>query len=595
MEKGPRRAIRITAVLEEPPPPTDEHAPPHHDNITPIKPARNGKPAGRVPPHDLDAEAALLGACMLKGDAIDQALVAGVTSAAFYRPAHGAIFDVCVELRADDPYGKQPADITTVGNRLAAAGQLEHVGGKTYLVDLTAGTPTIGNAPKYARIVAGQHKLRGLISAAGELAELAYADPDDYEAVEQVALRIVTNTGATQSALVDQVEHDVGDRTLAINIAADVGRRIRTEQANSIARRIVKDEQIAREADLGTIQAVNVAELLDQERAPRTPMFGELLAEGHNATIVARWKVGKSTFVDNAAIAAATGNMFLGRYDTHQPRRVVLFNYELHDDDMADRLHAMAMPTTAQNNIIIVNLRGRRLPIHTPAGRDTAVRILQDAAAELWIVDPFGAAYAAAGGEDENNNAEVRRFLITLDEIKRLSGCSTLLMPVHTGRKTDTDGDEQGRGATVLEDWPDVRMLLTKGKNDHAHHRFLRTEGRAHNLDESRLTYNETTRHLTLPHSDMGISRNKAKARDHANTVVQIIQETPGLNVGDIGKALTDNGITNKGDHAAAINAARQTGIIHYHTINANKCHYPGPVHEDHNPCDGLKNRTKNQ
>lgn len=395
---------------------------------------------------------------------------------------------------------------------------------------------------------------------------------------------------ADAQAVLDAIAAEYGISGIeAWKLADQITGRIAYERASTLARRIVRDDQLAREADLAGIDPVDVETLLARPREPRTQLFGDLMAAGHNATVVARWKTGKSTFVDNAAIAAAAGGRFLGHFAVPEPKRVVVFNYELHDDDMADRMAQYAIPGSARANIVIVNLRGRRLPLTTRQGRDHVTSLLADCGAQLWIIDPFGAAFASAGGEDENSNAEVRRFLIAIDEIKRLAGCDSCLMPVHTGRKVDQEGDEQGRGATVLEDWPDVRMLLTRGQKEQREHRFLRTEGRAWQLDESRLTFDPASHGIGLPHGDLGVSRRKAKARDHAHTVATIINEHPGSNTTQIGDHLTDNGITNKGDHSEAINEARRLGLVHYHTINRAKRHYPGPVHHDHQPCDGLK------
>lgn len=371
-------------------------------------------------------------------------------------------------------------------------------------------------------------------------------------------------------------------------MASDVLSRVHSEQALGLARKIVRDDQLAREADLNTIDAVTVAELLTRQRPQREPLFGQLLARGHNATIVARWKVGKSTFVDNAAIAAASGGRFLGHFQVPQPTRVVLFNYELHDDDMTDRMSKYNLPSSAAENIVVVNLRGRRLPLGTPKGRDIAIRLLNDNGAQLWIIDPFGAAFAAAGGQDENSNAEVRSFLIAIDEIKRLAGCDSALMPVHTGRKIDQEGDEQGRGATVLEDWPDVRMLLTRGQKDQYEHRFLRTEGRAWELSESKLTFDPISHGLGLPEGDVGVSRKKAKTMQNARTIVEAVADQPGISRNDLFEAVADLGLTSNEDKARALDHARKTQLVHYHEgARRAQLHYVGGVHPDAEPCPG--------
>lgn len=431
-------------------------------------------------------------------------------------------------------------------------------------------------------------------AAARQLAQVGYGTPP-VQLHELIATPRPTDTAPeTNDTTIDQALLDaiaaeyglVGPE--AWRLAEQITSRIAFERVAEFARKTTRDQRLIREADLDTLAAINVDDLLATERPPRQPLFGTLIAQGHNATIVARWKTGKSTFVDNAAIAAATGGMFLGHYQTPSPLRVVIFNYELHDDDMADRLSKYKIATSARRNIEIVNLRGRRLPITTNKGRDAAAELLNGLGAQLWIVDPFGAAYAAAGGQDENNNAEVRSFLIALDEIKRLAGCESLLMPVHTGRRVDQEGDEQGRGATVLEDWPDVRILLTRGQKEQREYRFLRTEGRAVDLEESRLTFDPLTSMLGMPSSDVGVSRSKAKTIQQARIVADAVAQQPRITRNDLFDAVADLGVTNNTDKAKALDWAKTNGLVHHHVGDRNAHHhYIGPVHADADPCPG--------
>jgi replicative DNA helicase len=128
----------------------------------------------RVPPHNLDAEASLLGAMLLSRDAIADAIEI-VTAEHFYKPAHAHIFEAVVSL-----YGAgEPADPVTVAEELSRAGLLEPIGGAGLLVSLQASTPAISSAGKYARIVFEHAVLRRLIGVAGEIAEIGYSRPDD--------------------------------------------------------------------------------------------------------------------------------------------------------------------------------------------------------------------------------------------------------------------------------------------------------------------------------------------------------------------------------------------------------------------------------
>lgn len=141
----------------------------------------------RVPPHNLDAEVSLLGAMLLSKDAVGAAAERGVTPSDFYKPSHQHIHDAIQSLNV----AGEPVDVVTVSDKLQRANLLEGVGGIDYLVDLQNRTPAVSSADRYARIVHETALLRGLITAASEIAEIAYSQPDNIEgALDQAESRI---------------------------------------------------------------------------------------------------------------------------------------------------------------------------------------------------------------------------------------------------------------------------------------------------------------------------------------------------------------------------------------------------------------------
>src|SRR5258708_1893909 len=135
----------------------------------------------RVPPHNITAEASLLGAMFLSRDAIADAIEI-VRPEHFYKPAHAHIFDAIVTL-----YGAgEPVDPVTVAEVLDRAALLESLGGAGIIVDLQPSTPAIASVSRYARIVQEHATLRRLIGVAHDIADIAYAKPDDVvKAVDQ--------------------------------------------------------------------------------------------------------------------------------------------------------------------------------------------------------------------------------------------------------------------------------------------------------------------------------------------------------------------------------------------------------------------------
>ena len=135
----------------------------------------------RVPPHNLEAEESVLGACLLSRQAIATALEV-LTAEDFYKPAHAEMFRIMLELYARG----EPLDAVTLGEELKRRGNLEEFGGRPYLFTLVSSVPTPGSVGHYARIVQENATLRRLIEASQQITDLAFALPEDVEqAVDQ--------------------------------------------------------------------------------------------------------------------------------------------------------------------------------------------------------------------------------------------------------------------------------------------------------------------------------------------------------------------------------------------------------------------------
>jgi len=152
----------------------------------------NAPPAGvlRVPPHNLQIEESLLGAMMLRQDAISVA-VETVNSDDFYKPAHGHIFEAICSLWA----AGEAIDSATVAEELRRAGLLDVIGGPNALVQLISAAPVLSNAASYARMIDENSLLRKLIVAAGEIAEMGYAPQDDVAKTIDAAEALVYDVG----------------------------------------------------------------------------------------------------------------------------------------------------------------------------------------------------------------------------------------------------------------------------------------------------------------------------------------------------------------------------------------------------------------
>ena len=133
---------------------------------------------GRIPPHDIEAEQAIIGSMLTDKDAVIAAIEI-LREQDFYREDNRIIYSAILNL-----YNRsEPIDIITLKAELKSMGKLEAVGGLEYIVQLPDRVPTTSNVEQYIKIVEEKSMLRALIKTADELITLGY---DPTQEVEQV-------------------------------------------------------------------------------------------------------------------------------------------------------------------------------------------------------------------------------------------------------------------------------------------------------------------------------------------------------------------------------------------------------------------------
>jgi replicative DNA helicase len=125
---------------------------------------------GRVPPHDLDAEAAVLSAVMLDPLAFDK-VNEFLLPEHFYSEAHRRIHEASVELSAE---GK-PVDVVQIASWLRDRDRLAQVGGMAYLTEVLNAAPAVANVVAYARKIHEKWRVRTLILACQRVTAQGYA------------------------------------------------------------------------------------------------------------------------------------------------------------------------------------------------------------------------------------------------------------------------------------------------------------------------------------------------------------------------------------------------------------------------------------
>jgi replicative DNA helicase len=131
---------------------------------------------GKVPPHSIEAEEAVIGGILVDNTAVDRVLEL-VTADDFYREAHRRIMGAIVDLSAR----LEPVDLVTLADALKSRGELQDIGGATYLAELAERVPTAANVGYYARIVKEKAILRQLIRTTNEIAMRCYEATSDVE------------------------------------------------------------------------------------------------------------------------------------------------------------------------------------------------------------------------------------------------------------------------------------------------------------------------------------------------------------------------------------------------------------------------------
>jgi replicative DNA helicase len=140
----------------------------------------------KVPPQNIEAEQSILSAILIDNNTLPEVLEI-LSEKDFYREVHQKIFSAMVDLFERS----EPADLITVTNILKEQGQLESVGGATYLSELVDTIPMATNAAHYAKIIHEKATLRRLIERAASITGRCFEDRGDMEDILDFAERSI--------------------------------------------------------------------------------------------------------------------------------------------------------------------------------------------------------------------------------------------------------------------------------------------------------------------------------------------------------------------------------------------------------------------
>jgi replicative DNA helicase len=277
------------------------------DQLTRDAGARAAPLAGlsqRVPPHNLEAEQALLGAILTNNRAYER-VAEYLAPEHFADAVHGRIFEAAGRRIARG----QIADAVTLKSDLANDPVLEEVGGAAYLGQLIAASVTIVNAHDYGRAIFDSYLRRQLIDVGEEVVNSAFAPPEGMDGEAQIE--------AAEQRLFDLATQGVGERSVIGFVKAA---QMAVEAANNAFRRTGHVSGLA----------TGLADL-DAKLGGLHPSDLVILA--------GRPGMGKSSLATCMAVGAARAQLAdVERGAAEKTKAIVIFSLEMSAEQLATRI-----------------------------------------------------------------------------------------------------------------------------------------------------------------------------------------------------------------------------------------------------------------
>ncbi len=165
---------------------------------------------GRVPPHNIEAERATIGAMLLDADSVGTVL-RYLRPDDFYRTSHQKIFRIILDLFNRG----ETIDLISLTDGLRVAGELDSCGGSAYVSGLTDEVPTSANVEYYAKIVKDRSVRRQLQRISGQLSARSFEESVDTRVLIEEAEQKIFEITDTQQTETYRGVHDIISDTIA--------------------------------------------------------------------------------------------------------------------------------------------------------------------------------------------------------------------------------------------------------------------------------------------------------------------------------------------------------------------------------------------
>jgi replicative DNA helicase len=163
----------------------------------------------QVPPQDIEAEQAVLGAVFLDADAIIDAMEV-IAPEDFYRRSHQIIFQAMIQLNDRS----ESIDLITLKAESEKSNSLEDVGGLTYLTELSQASPSAASIAYYAKIVDDKATLRNLIQTASRIVTKGFEQDEDVQSIIDQAEKSILEVSEKRNSNGFQSIAEVLNRTI---------------------------------------------------------------------------------------------------------------------------------------------------------------------------------------------------------------------------------------------------------------------------------------------------------------------------------------------------------------------------------------------
>lgn len=389
-----------------------------------------------IPPEVLDAERSVLGAVLLRNEAIGS--VNGLKPDHFIDFKNRVVF---ASMQALASRG-QPIDAVTLGIELGRHDQLNAIGGLAYLSELLSVVPTADNIAFYAEAVEDSGRARLLRHDLGALLHDSRIGPEELAARAGKIVEAFGGGKAPETKVADPFEN-WSKLSYAYMTSQPPARRWLLRHPTR-----------------------------DGEPAPVGQGDG-LLPMGKVGILASEGGAGKTNVVIALAVALVTGRSWLGHFDPDANATDGMVFVGLAEED-AEEIHrrfyniaqlyqltpseralvserVVALPLAGVGVALVGYGADSRSLVDTPALVSLRTR-LNDAHRpwSLVLMDPL---IRWAGPDVEKDNAMATRFVQALETLTQVAGGPTVLLPHHSSKLSRRDGGKaDARGVTGLTD-----------------------------------------------------------------------------------------------------------------------------------------------